>query len=36
MTKKKEIKLDKQLDASIHNLLDFLNEEIWKEEKKKK
>ena len=36
MTKKKTVKIDKQLDKSIHNMLDFLNEEIWKEEKKKK
>ncbi len=36
MTKKKTVKIDKQLDASINKLLGFLNEEIWKEEKKKK
>ena len=36
MTKKKTVKIDKQLDTSLHNLLDFLNEEIRKEEKKKK
>jgi len=36
MTKKKEIKLDKQLDENIHKAFDFMNGIIAKEEKKKK